>query len=137
MAINAQFIKGPRIGWAALSTAQTSRLNGTTANILTVCTGQDGTPSGTRIVQIDFVATGQANAAMVTLWLNDGTTNVFTEQVLIEAFTPSNTQPTFFRSIFKQNLVLPSSTWSLRAGLTVAPVSGTINVIAYGGDQKE
>lgn len=129
MAINPAFISAPRIGRASLSTANTATDGtGTITDLLT------GVSAGTRILEIVTQGTGTTVAGLVNLFLWDGTNWDLFDQVTITATTGSNTTKGNRVSTTYQNLVLPSATSKIGCTITVAPTSGTVRVIALGGD---
>ena len=129
MATSPQFAASPRIGVAAVSTANTNRDGtGTIATVLTAGS------NGTRIEEIRMQATGDPADSIVTLFLHDGTNFwLFDEADLGNPAAASTTVTGAEFVATYDNLVLPSG-WSLRAAITVALTAGVINVFALGGD---
>jgi hypothetical protein len=129
MAASPAFASAPRIASAAVSTANTARDGtGTIATVLTA--GSDGT----KINEVVLKATGQPADSVVTLFLYDGSAYSLFDEVDLGAPAAGSTTVSAYRtSVRYDNVVLPSG-WSLRAAVTVAPTSGVINVIAFGGD---
>jgi len=129
MATSPQFAASPRIGVAAVSTANTNRDGtGTIATVLTAGS------NGTRIEEIRLQATGDPADSIVTLFLHDGTNFwLFDEADLGNPAAASTTVAGAEFTATYDNLVLPSG-WSLRAAITVALTSGVVNVFALGGD---
>lgn len=129
MAVNPAFISVPRIGRASLSTANTATDGtGTITDLLT------GVSAGTRILEIVTQGTATTVSGLVNLFLWDGTNWDLFDQVTITAVTGSSTTKGNRVSTAYQNLVLPSATAKIGCTITVAPTSGTVRVIALGGD---
>ena len=129
MATNPAFISNARIGRASLSAANTATDGtGTITDLIT------GVAAGTRVLEIVTQGTATTVAALVNLFLWDGTNWDLFDQVTIAAATGSNTVKGNRVSTTYQNLVLPNSTAKLGCTISVAPTSGTVRVIALGGD---
>ena len=132
MASSPQFISVPRISFGEITTGQSLRTTNTSANLVTVISGA---ATGTRILELVIKATGDPTNSIVTLWLDNGITNaLFDEFALGDPAAGSNTAVTYRLSTTYSNLILPSDSWSLKAGCTVTPTAGTIAVWAFGGD---
>lgn len=116
--------------WAgSVSTANTARDG--TGTIATIATAG---ASGSKIEEIVVKATGDPADSIVTLFLHDGTNYyLFDEFDLNDPAAASTTVKSNRDSQSYDNFVLPTG-WSLRAAITVAPTSGVVNVIAFGGD---
>jgi hypothetical protein len=129
MATNPAFISTARIGRASLSTANTATDGtGTITDLIT------GVAAGTRVLEIVTQGTATTVAALVNLFLWDGTNWDLFDQVTIAAATGSNTVKGNRVSTTYQNLVLPNSTAKIGCAISVAPTSGTVRVTALGGD---
>jgi hypothetical protein len=129
MATNPAFISTARIGRASLSTANTATDGtGTITDLIT------GVAAGTRVLEIVTQGTATTVAALVNLFLWDGTNWDLFDQITISAVTGSTTVKGNRISTTYQNLVLPNSTAKLGCTISVAPTSGTLRVIALGGD---
>lgn len=129
MASNPSFISTARIGRCSLSTANTATDGtGTITDLIT------GVAAGTRILQIRAQGTATTVAALVNLFINDGTNWDLFDQFTISAVTGSTTTKGHQVTTTYTDLVLPSASWKLGATITVAPTSGTVRVIALGGD---
>jgi hypothetical protein len=129
MATNPAFISTARIGRASLSTANTATDGtGTITDLVT------GVAAGTRVLEIVTQGTATTVAALVNLFLWDGTNWDLFDQITIAAATGSNTVKGNRVSTTYQNLVLPNSTAKLGCTISVAPTSGTVRVTALGGD---
>jgi hypothetical protein len=129
MATSPAFISAPRIGRLSLSTANTATDGTGTINDLLV-----GASAGTRILSVNVQGTATTVAALVNLFLYDGTQWDLFDQITISATTGSNTAKSYRLVTAYTDLVLPSATWKLGATLTVAPTTGTVRVHAFGGD---
>ena len=86
MAASPSFISTPRIGRLSLSTANTATDGTGTINDLIV-----GASAGTRVLSINVQGTATTVAALVNLFLWDGTQWDLFDQVTITATTGSNT----------------------------------------------
>lgn len=128
MATQPAFATVPRIGLAQVSGVNTNRDG--TGTIVTVITG---VAAGTRIAEVVVEATVTTTAGMVRLYLSSdsGTTNRLFDEVAIAAATPSASVKTTRVSTVYTNLILPSSSWQLRASTHNAEA---MNVIALGAD---
>lgn len=129
MATSPQFASTPRTAVAQVTAANTGRDG--TGTIVSVITGG---ASGTRIDSVQIVAAGTTTAGMVRLYLHDGTNTRVIDEIPVAAITPSATVQTFMATrqySLTQPVILPSSSWSLRASTHNAE---TFNVIAIGGD---
>jgi hypothetical protein len=129
MAASPAFISTPRIGRLSLSTANTATDGTGTISDLLV-----GASAGTRILSVNVQGTATTVAALVNLFLYDGTQWDLFDQVTISATTGSNTAKSYRLVTAYTDLVLPSATWKLGATITVAPTTGTVRVAAFGGD---
>lgn len=131
MATQAQYAATPKVGIAAISTANTN-LNGT-GTIGTVFTAG---ANGSRIDAIDIKATGTTTAGMIRLFVHNGTTAFLLTELPVTANTPSGTVPAWETQLNTNTMtellpiVLPTG-YSLRASTQNAE---TFNVVAVGGD---
>lgn len=126
MATQPAFATVPKIGLAQVSTANTNRDGtGTIVDVIT------GATNGTRIAEIVCESTGTTTAGMIRLYLTDGTNTRLFDEISIAAATPSASVRATRVSTIYTNLILPSSSWKLRASTHNAE---TINVIALGAD---
>jgi hypothetical protein len=129
MAASPAFISTPRIGRLSLSTANTATDGTGTINDLIV-----GVSAGTRILSVNVQGTATTVAALVNLFLYDGTQWDLFDQITISATTGSNTTKAYRLVTAYTDLVLPSASHKLGATITVAPTTGTVRVLAFGGD---
>jgi hypothetical protein len=129
MASNPSFISTPRIGRCSLSTANTATDGtGTIADLIL------GVAAGTRVLSVVVQGTATTVASLVNLFLYDGTNWDLFDQVTISATTGSNTVKGYRLVTAYTDLVLPSASAKLGATITVAPTTGTVRVMAFGGD---
>lgn len=130
MASAPAFTATPRLAVVSVSTANTARDG--TGTIPTVITG---VTAGTRIERIRVVATNDPADSIVNIFLHDGTTAWFFDSFDINnASAASAVVDTIIVEKAYQNLILPSSSWSVRASITATLTAGVINVYAFGGD---
>lgn len=129
MAASPAFISAPRIGRLSLSTANTATDGTGTINDLIV-----GVAAGTRVLSVNVQGTATTVAALVNLFLWDGTQWDLFDQVTISATTGSNTVKGYRLVTAYTDLVLPSASYKLGATISVAPTTGTVRVSAWGGD---
>ena len=126
MATSPSFAVTPRIASVNISTANTNRDGtGTVATLIT------GASTGTRISEIAVKAKVTTTAGMVRLFLHDGTNFWFFDEISIAAATVSASVQSARVSIRYDNLVLPNSSWSIRASTHNAE---SMDVIALGAD---
>jgi hypothetical protein len=129
MAASPAFISTPRIGRCSLSTANTATDGtGTITDLIT------GVAAGTRVLSINVQGTATTVAALVNIFLWDGTQWDLFDQVTITATTGSNTVKGYRLVTAYTDLVLPTASWKLGATISVAPSTGTVRVAAFGGD---
>jgi hypothetical protein len=126
MATTPSFASTVRVGLGTLATADTAR-TGTPTNVVTVFTAGS---SGSRIDEINIIATATTTAGVVRLWIYNGTTYYLFEEILVSAATPSTTVATYNTTLTFNNFMLPTG-HSLRA---TTNNSEGFNVIAFGGD---
>lgn len=129
MAASPSFISTPRIGRLSLQTANTATDGTGTINDLLV-----GVSAGTKVLSVNVQGTATTVAALVNLFLYDGTQWDLFDQITISATTGSNTSKAYRLVTAYTDLVLPSASWKLGATITVQPTSGTVRVMAFGGD---
>lgn len=129
MAASPAFVSTPRIGRCSLSTANTATDGTGTINDLIT-----GVSAGTRVLSINVQGTATTVAALVNIFLWDGTQWDLFDQITISATTGSNTVKGYRLVTAYTDLVLPSASHKLGATITVAPTTGTVRVTAFGGD---
>ena len=129
MAASPAFISAPRIGRCSLSTANTATDGtGTITDLIT------GVAAGTRVLSINVQGTATTVAALVNIFLYDGTNYDLFDQFTISATTGSNTVKGYRLVTAYTDLVLPTASWKLGAAISVAPTTGTVRVAAFAGD---
>jgi hypothetical protein len=126
MATSPSFAVTPRIASVNISTANTNR-DGTG----TVATLIAGVSTGTRISEIVVKAKVTTTAGMVRVFLHDGTNFWFFDEISIAAATVAASTQAARVSIRYDNLILPSSSWSVRVSTHNAE---SIDVTALGAD---
>jgi hypothetical protein len=130
MATAPNFTGTPRVGVASVSTSNANRDG--TGTIVDVITGAS---TGTKIQEIVIKSTNDPADSIVTLFLNDGTTNWLFDEIDLGNPAAGSTTVTAYRTVAQySNLILPNASWKVRAAITVAPTAGVINVFAVGGD---
>ena len=126
MATSPQFAVTPKIGAVSIATAETSYTAPT--NVGTLITGA---ASGTRIAEIVVKMAATSAAAIVRIFLYDGTTYWLFDEVTVAAATGSNTVPQTRVSAVYGNLILPSNLWSVRVTTSISQITP---VTAFGAD---
>jgi len=126
MAVSPSFAAVPRIGNVNISTAEASYTAPT--NFGTLITGAS---TGTRIAEIVVKNAATSAAAIVRIFLHDGTTYYLFDEVTIAAATGSATVQQTRVSTSYNNLILPSASWTIRV---TTSVSQTTHVTALGAD---
>jgi hypothetical protein len=126
MALEPAFAVTPRIGAVSVATADTSLTAPT--NFGTLITGA---ATGTRIAEIVVKCAATSAAALVRVFLYDGTTYYLFDEISIAAATSSTTVATTRVSTLYANIVVPSASWSVRVTTTIAQVT---HVTALGAD---
>jgi hypothetical protein len=126
MATSPSFAVTPRIGATNVATANTNRDGtGTVATLIT------GAATGTRVAEIVVQARVTTTAGMVRLFLYDGTTYRFFDEIAVAAATVSATVKGTRVSALYNNLILPSASWSL---VVATHNAESIDVVALGAD---
>jgi hypothetical protein len=126
MASSPQFAVTPRIGNVSIATAEASYTAPT--NVGTLITGA---ATGTRIAEIVVKMAATSAAAIVRIFLYDGTNYWHFDELTVAAATGSATVQQNRVSTTYNNLILPSSSWSVRVTTSVAQVT---HVTALGAD---
>lgn len=126
MALQPAFAVTPRIGTVSIGTAESSYTAPTNFGIVLT-----GASTGTRISEVVVKAAATSAAAIVRLFLYDGSTYWLFDEVAVTAATGSATVAQTRVVVTYNNLVLPSSSWSLRATISVSQVT---HVTAMGAD---
>ena len=126
MASSPVFAVTPRIGNVSIATAEASYTAPT--NVGTLITGAS---TGTRVSEIVVKCAATSAAAIVRIFLYDGSTYWHFDEVTIAAATGSATVQQTRVSTTYNNLILPSASWSVRV---TTSVSQTTHVTALGAD---
>lgn len=126
MADSPAFAVTPRISAANIATANTNRDGtGTVATLIT------GASTGTRIAEIVCQTRVTTTAGMVRIFLYDGSTYRFFDEVAIAAATVSATVKGTRVSTLYSNLILPNASWSV---VVATHNAESIDVMALGAD---
>ena len=126
MAAEPVFAVTPRISSTNVATANTNRDGtGTVATLIT------GVAAGTRIAEIVVQARVTTTAGMVRVFLFDGTTYRFFDEISIAAATASASVKATRVSTTYNNLILPSASWSIVVSTHNAE---SMDVTAFGAD---
>ena len=126
MATSPAFAVTPRIGAVSIATADSSYTAPT--NVGTLITGASG---GSRIAEIVVKSAATSAAAIVRIFLYDGSTYWLFDEVTVAAATGSSTVAQNRVSTTYNNLILPSASWSIRVTTSIAQ---TTHVTAFGAD---
>jgi hypothetical protein len=115
-----------------VTTGQSTTDNPST-NVATVLTAG---ANGTRVDRVVATSNGTSVAALLNLYINDGSVNRLIKQLPVTAITGSTTVQTFTTEWVRTDglplVVLPTG-YSLRATVTVTQTNA-LNVCAYAGD---
>ena len=126
MASSPVFAVTPRMSSVSVSTADSSYFSPT--NFGTLITGAS---TGTRVAEIVVKMAATSAAAIVRIFLYDGTTYFLFDEVTVAAATGSATVQQTRVSTTYNNLILPSASWSVRI---TTSVSQSTHVTALGAD---
>jgi hypothetical protein len=126
MATSPAFAVTPRIGAVSIATADSSYT--APSNVGTVITGAS---TGTRIAEIVVKCAATSAAAIVRVFLYDGTTYWLYDEITVAAATGSSTVQQTRVSTSYSNLILPSASWSVRVTTSIAQAT---HVTAFGAD---
>lgn len=126
MAASPVFAVTPRMTAVSIATADSSYTAPT--NVGTLITGAS---TGTRVSEIVVKCAATSAAAIVRIFLYDGSTYWLFDEITIAAATGSSTVQQTRVSTTYNNLILPSSSWSVRA---TTSVSQATHVTAFGAD---
>jgi hypothetical protein len=126
MATAPQFAVTPRIGAVSIATADGSYTAPTSAGTLIT-----GAATGTRIAEIVVKCAATSAAAIVRIFLYDGSTHWHFDEITVAAATGSATVQQTRVSNTYNNLILPSAAWSVRV---TTSVSQATHVTALGAD---
>ena len=126
MAASPVFAVTPRMTAVSIATADSSYTAPT--NVGTLITGAS---TGTRVAEIVVKCAATSAAAIVRIFLYDGSTYWHFDEVTIAAATGSATVQQTRVSTTYNNLILPSASWSVRV---TTSVSQATHVTALGAD---
>lgn len=128
MASSPAFASTPRVGSGTSPGTIDTSLTGPT-NYTSILTGGS---SGTKVNEIVLQGIATTSAGIANIFLYDGSNWSLIDQVLVSAVTSSTTAVAFRAVRQYANLVLPSSSWSLRFSVTVG--TSQLRATAYGAD---
>lgn len=137
MASSPAFAATPKNGVAVLGTNGVDATNrdgsgATTAAPVTVVTAGS---SGSKFEEITVKAEVNPADCTILLFLHDGSAfHLWDEWDIGDPATGSATVSSYRETRTYENLILMSSSWSLRAVVTAAPTTGKIQVHAFGAD---
>jgi hypothetical protein len=126
MATSPAFAVTPRIGAVSIATADSSYTS--PSNVGTLITGS---ATGTRIAELVVKSAATSAAAIVRVFIFDGTNYWLFDEIIVAAATGSSTVQQTRVSTTYNNLILPSASWSIRVTTSVAQ---TTHVTAFGAD---
>lgn len=126
MALNPVFAVTPRIGAVSIATADSSYTSPTNVGTLI-----NGASTGTRISEIVVKCAATSAAALVRIFLYDGSSYWFFDEITVAAATGSSTVQQTRVSTLYTNLVLPNSSWSIRV---TTSISQATHITALGAD---
>ena len=126
MATSPSFAVTPRIGAVSISTADSSYTAPTSVGTLIT-----GASTGTRITEIVVKSAATSAAAVVRVFLYDGSTYWLFDELTVTAATGSSTVQQNRINATYNNLILPSASWSVRVATSVSQAT---HVIAFGAD---
>lgn len=126
MAANPVFAVTPRIGNVSIASAESSYTAPTAFGTLIT-----GASTGTRIAEIVVKMAATSAAAIVRVFLHDGSSYWHFDEITVAAATGSATVQQTRVSTTYNNLILPSAAWSVRVTTSVAQAT---HVTALGAD---
>jgi len=128
MATSPAFAVTPRMAAVSIATADSSYTAPT--NVGTLITGAS---TGTRISEIVVKCAATSAAAIVRVFLYDGSSTTYWlfDEITVAAATGSSTVQQTRVSTTYNNLILPSASWSVRVTTSIAQ---TTHVTALGAD---
>ena len=129
MASTPSFAVTMKIGSVKMTTFTTSLT--APSPVATIVTGAS---TGTKVEELVIQGLGTTAAGVANLFLYDGTTYFLFDQVLVVAVTSNTTSIAWRARRQYQNLLLPSTSWSLRGSHTTTGNDNLLNVTAFGAD---
>ena len=119
------FAATPRCGVGTISVAETSRTAPASfTNIFAAGA------NGSRIDEVNIVATGSTTAGVVRLFVFNGSNYFLLQEVLVTGITPSATIASFNSVVTYNNLMLPSGSSLVATTNNAEPFA----ITAFGGD---
>lgn len=131
MAANtAPVFKGLPLSWPGILTTETSR--DAPSSPVTIVTGGD---DGSVVQEYNFQCTDVTLAALIFVWLHDGSTYYLLDEFDIDPVpTVNNTTEAFHVQYTSFEVIVPEG-WTLRMAETINQVSGgDTHVVCRGGD---
>lgn len=127
------FAATPRLGRAVLtSAAVTDKTGATTTNIVDILTG---VAAGTKIEGVRIQSDGNAADSTIMIFVHNGTDYRLWDDIDIGDPTASSTTVAGYNFEKRyDSLYLPSTSFKIAAGITVAHTAGGTNVWAFGAD---
>lgn len=126
MAVSPSFAAVPRIGAVSIATADSSYTAPSSFG-----TALTAAATGTRIAEVVVKCAATSAAAIVRVFLHDGTTYYLFDEITVAAATGSSTVQQTRASATYTNLILPSASWSVRV---TTSVSQATHVTVLGAD---
>lgn len=126
MAASPVFAVTPRMAAVSIATADASYTAPTSVGTLIT-----GASTGTRIAELIVKCAATSAAAIVRIFLYDGTTYWLFDEVTVAAATGSTTVQQTRISTTYNNLILPNASWSVRVTTSIAQAT---HVTALGAD---
>lgn len=133
MASTGSYAGTPQNATADITTGSTNtRANGTSANLVTIVTAP---ATGTRVDDVKFCATGNTTAAMLFLYVGDGTAaNArLWKELNITAISPTDSLQGWQAELSNLGLVLENG-WKLYGSVSVSPGVTIVAVVTKMGD---
>lgn len=126
MATAPAFAVTPRLTSVSVATADSSYTSPSSVGTLIT-----GASTGTRVAEIVVKCAATSAAAIVRIFLHDGSTYYLFDEIVVAAATGSSTVSQTRVSTTYNNLILPSASWSVRV---TTSVSQATHVTALGAD---
>ena len=119
----------PHNGVASVATVTDRTITAAPTDILT------GVAAGTKVNEIVVKATGDLADSVVLIFAFNGTSYFLIDEFDVgDPAASSNTVVGYRERRVYDNLVLPSASWKIAAGITVAPTAGVCHVWVLGAD---
>lgn len=127
MSTSQQFASTPKIGAGNITNAETSYT--TPTNVTTILTAGS---NGTKVWRVIVECTGTSVAGLIRLFIYDGSTYRFFDEIAVSAVTASTTTACYRYEKSYPDITIPSG-YSMRAASSVAQANG-VNIVAIGAD---